>query len=239
MYQTIPTGWGFGMLSSRFMFYEMKAAGAKEQSIVYWRRGSPPKTKITTGTDGSEHASKLFWLMIVGDYTTLQFMIIICWYMLCYYPTYLELSCYQGLPSEKRLGLIGSSSIFQNSWCASTILRLGLARFGLLAAQHVSTDEGQAHPGPLWRPVLECWPRGSTTLADWTNRLSFGGCWDARALDYWMDGTKCEDGSCNSSLRTSEHSLDWGCLEWNLAAPSLPSRTIWYLALFLVSGIRK
>lgn len=29
---------GFGMLSSRFMFYEMKAAGAKEQSIVYWRR---------------------------------------------------------------------------------------------------------------------------------------------------------------------------------------------------------
>lgn len=28
----------FGMLSSRFMFYEMKAAGAKEQSIVYWRR---------------------------------------------------------------------------------------------------------------------------------------------------------------------------------------------------------
>mmetsp|Transcript_29103 Transcript_29103/g.68840 ORF Transcript_29103/g.68840 Transcript_29103/m.68840 type:complete len:739 (+) Transcript_29103:45-2261(+) len=28
----------FGMLSSRLMFHEMKSAGAKEQSIVYWRR---------------------------------------------------------------------------------------------------------------------------------------------------------------------------------------------------------
>eukprot|EP00931_Biecheleriopsis_adriatica_P039684 TRINITY_DN22686_c0_g1_i2.p1 TRINITY_DN22686_c0_g1~~TRINITY_DN22686_c0_g1_i2.p1 ORF type:complete len:718 (+),score=109.97 TRINITY_DN22686_c0_g1_i2:43-2196(+) len=28
----------FGMLSPRLMFHEMKAAGAKEQSIVYWRR---------------------------------------------------------------------------------------------------------------------------------------------------------------------------------------------------------
>eukprot|EP00933_Yihiella_yeosuensis_P068404 TRINITY_DN7398_c1_g1_i1.p1 TRINITY_DN7398_c1_g1~~TRINITY_DN7398_c1_g1_i1.p1 ORF type:complete len:738 (+),score=145.53 TRINITY_DN7398_c1_g1_i1:114-2327(+) len=28
----------FGMLSSRLMFYEMKDAGAKNQSIVYWRR---------------------------------------------------------------------------------------------------------------------------------------------------------------------------------------------------------
>jgi len=28
----------FGMLSPRFMYHEMKAAGAKEQSIVYWRR---------------------------------------------------------------------------------------------------------------------------------------------------------------------------------------------------------
>eukprot|EP00930_Biecheleria_cincta_P069625 TRINITY_DN57346_c0_g1_i1.p1 TRINITY_DN57346_c0_g1~~TRINITY_DN57346_c0_g1_i1.p1 ORF type:complete len:746 (+),score=117.11 TRINITY_DN57346_c0_g1_i1:74-2311(+) len=28
----------FGMLSCRLMFYEMKAAGAKEKSIVYWRR---------------------------------------------------------------------------------------------------------------------------------------------------------------------------------------------------------
>ena len=29
------------MLSPRFMYHEMKAAGAKEQSIVYWRRCWP------------------------------------------------------------------------------------------------------------------------------------------------------------------------------------------------------
>ena len=38
------------MLSPRFMYHEMKAAGAKEQSIVYWRRCWLGMTNVGCGS---------------------------------------------------------------------------------------------------------------------------------------------------------------------------------------------
>ena len=64
--------------------------------------------------------------------------------------------------------------IFAGFLTSGTIRRLGLAGFSLLAAQHLSADEGQTDPGTLRRAILEFRSGGSASLADRANWLPSG-----------------------------------------------------------------